>query len=94
MSILNRWTAAALCVFALPALYARESVCLNTGFCLTADSHTVEGQTYILHTGEGTMQFPSNQISEITILPDLPGAPPPSAQTWRQDRNSQFGRFL
>ncbi len=55
-----------------PPLFARESICLNTGFCLTADSHTLEGNTYVLHTGGGTMQFPSSQITEITLLPDLP----------------------
>jgi len=57
-------------------LFARESICLNTGFCLTADSHTVEGDTYVVHSGSGTMQFPSNQISEITLLPDLPDSQP------------------
>ena len=70
-----------ICLLALLAhafpktLWARESVCLNTGFCLTADSHTLEGDTYVLHTGTGTMQFPSNQITEITLLPDLPSNP-------------------
>lgn len=36
---------------------------------------------YVLHTGDGTMQFPSNQISEITVLPDLPGAPLAAAKS-------------
>ncbi len=62
-------------VFAAP-LAARESVCLNTGFCLTADSHTLEGGVYVLHTGGGTMEFPSNQIAEIVALPDLPNNNP------------------
>jgi len=62
-------------LFAVPLL-GRESVCLNTGFCLTADSHTQRGGIYVLRTGGGTMEFPSNQISEITILPDLPGDNP------------------
>ena len=55
-----------------PPLFARESVCLNTGFCMTADSHALEGAFYVLRVGAGTLQFPANQIAEITALPDLP----------------------
>jgi soluble lytic murein transglycosylase-like protein len=68
--------AAAAALFAATAapLFGRESVCLNTGFCLTADSHTLERDVYVLHTGSGTMEFPSNQIAEITVLPDLPNS--------------------
>lgn len=62
-------------LFAAP-LMARESVCLTTGFCLTADSHTQQGDVYVLHTGAGTMEFPSNQIAEIIMLPDLPNNNP------------------
>ena len=68
-------------------LFARESICLNTGFCLTADSHTVEGNTYVLHTGSGTMQFPSNEIAEITLLADLPDTRP-VVKTGNKDTNS------
>lgn len=56
------------------SMFARESICLNTGFCLTADSHTVEGSVYVLHTGTGTTELQASQIAEITILPDLPDA--------------------
>jgi len=62
-------------LFSAP-LPARESVCLNTGFCLTADSHTQRGDVYVLRTGGGTMEFPSNQISQITMLPDPPAVKP------------------
>ena len=55
-------------------LMARESVCLNTGFCLTADSHTRQGKVYVLRAGSGTMEFPAEQIAEIIPLPDLPNA--------------------
>jgi hypothetical protein len=60
-------------VLAAPA-FARESVCLNTGFCLTADSHTLRGNTYVLRTGTGTMELLSNQVAEIIVLPDLPNS--------------------
>ena len=55
-------------------LMGRESVCLNTGFCLTADSHSQQGKVYVLRTGGGTMEFPAEQIAEIIPLADLPSA--------------------
>jgi hypothetical protein len=57
-------------------LFARESVCLTTGFCLTTDSHTQRGAVYVLQTGTGTMEFPANQIAEIVALPDAAHANP------------------
>jgi hypothetical protein len=66
-----------------PLLGARESVCLNTGFCLTADSHTLDGDRYVLRTGDGTMQFPSSQVAGITILPDVPSNHPEENQVAR-----------
>jgi soluble lytic murein transglycosylase-like protein len=65
----------AAAMLAIP-LFGRESVCLNTGFCLTADSHILRGAVYVLQTGNGTMEFPVNQIAEILSLPDLPNANP------------------
>jgi hypothetical protein len=73
----RRWIARAIleaavfCTIASAPLHARESVCLNTGFCFTADSHSLEGDQYVLHTGNGTLEFPRNQIVQITLLPDL-----------------------
>jgi hypothetical protein len=78
----------ALLALSASPLLARESVCLNTGFCLTADSHTIEDGVYTIHTGSGTMQFPSTQVAEITILPDLPNAQPPSQPVSKQATNS------
>ncbi len=69
------WGLTVAALLAAP-LFARESVCLNTGFCLTADSHTQRGNTYVLKTGGGSMEFPSSQIMEIIALPDLPGKNP------------------
>lgn len=80
--------AALLAVASASTLCARESVCLNTGFCLTADSHTVDGGMYVLHTGTGTMQVPSSQIAEITLLADLPDARPPVVPANKRVTNS------
>lgn len=68
-------TATLTALLAIP-LFGRESVCLATGFCLTADSHTQRGSVYVLRTGTGTMEFPASQIAEIIVLPDVPNANP------------------
>ncbi len=75
------WVAGLLAAVLAPTAFARESVCLNTGFCLNADSHTVEGDLYVLHTGNGTVQVSSSQIAEITVLPDFPKDPPVAARS-------------
>jgi len=67
----SKTAALAVTLLAIP-LFGRESVCLATGFCLTADSHTQRGSVYVLQTGTGTMEFPANQIAEIIALPDVP----------------------
>jgi soluble lytic murein transglycosylase-like protein len=59
-------------------LGAREMVCLTSGFCLAADSHTQTGQTLILRSGTGTTEFPADQvaqISEIGTVPEQAGTP-------------------
>ncbi len=82
------WAAAALLALAASPLLSRESVCLNTGFCLTADSHTIDNGLYTIHTGSGTMQFPSTEVTEITMLPDLPNAQPPLKPRSKLSANS------
>jgi soluble lytic murein transglycosylase-like protein len=67
----------------LHPLLARESVCFRTGFCMQADSHTQQGQTFIFQSGGGTMEFPADQISQIVPLPDEP-----VAQTAKSSGNS------
>lgn len=67
---------AAMALVTTPVI-ARESVCLHTGFCLTADSHTLEGNVYVLHQGAGTMELSADQVAEIVVLADLPDANPP-----------------
>jgi hypothetical protein len=69
-------TAALVTALATTPLVARESVCLASGFCLTADSHTQQGSVYVLRIGTGTMEFPANQIAEIIALPEVPNANP------------------
>lgn len=76
--MLNKFSTTAFLAAALLAspLFGKESVCLTTGFCLTADSHMERGSFYVLQTGTGTMEFPANQIAEIVALPDVSNANP------------------
>ena len=39
---------------------------------MEADSHTQRDQTLVLKTGKGTMEFPMEQVADISPLPDLP----------------------
>ncbi len=61
----------ALGVLPLGTLRAQESVCLKTGFCLDADSHLITDGTLIVQSGNGTVQFPLDQIDTITGLPKV-----------------------
>jgi soluble lytic murein transglycosylase-like protein len=68
-------TASLAAVLTVP-VFGRESVCLTSGFCLTADSHIQRGTFYVLRTGTGTMEFPADQVAEVIGLPDVPNANP------------------
>lgn len=41
---------------------------------MQVDSHTQRDQTFVFHSGAGTMEFPASQIAEIQVLPDDPKA--------------------
>jgi hypothetical protein len=57
------------------SLVAKESICFNTGFCMDADSHTQQDGVVRLRTRGGTMEFPADQIAQISVLPDAPASP-------------------
>jgi hypothetical protein len=67
----------ATCLALAGSLVAKESICFNTGFCMEADSHTQLDGVVKLQTRGGTMEFPADQISEISVLPDSPASPEP-----------------
>lgn len=62
---------ALLCLCAL-ACSARETVCLNSGFCLDADSHTQSAGVVILRVGSGSLELPATDIAHIQSLPAIP----------------------
>jgi hypothetical protein len=46
-----------------------ETVCLKTGFCLNADSHTEENGRVLCRVGQGTLEIPATQIFKIETDP-------------------------
>ncbi len=67
-----------VCSFA-GAAFAKEAVVLKTGFSLEIDSHTQDDQMFVCHLGTGTLEFPSDQVERIEIIPDTAGLPAPNA---------------
>jgi hypothetical protein len=66
----------ATCLAFAGVLVAKESICLNTGFCMEAESHTQQDGVVKLRTrGGGTMEFPADQISEISVVSEATATP-------------------
>ena len=65
----------ATCLALAGSLVAKESICFNTGFCMEADSHTQLDGVVKLQTRGGTMEFPADQLAQISVLPDAPASP-------------------
>jgi soluble lytic murein transglycosylase-like protein len=55
---------------------AAERVCLQSGFCLQADSHSPTGQNLALRIGSGSIEVPAGDIESIEAL-----ASPSTAET-------------
>jgi len=56
---------------------AKETVCLKSGFCLEADSHTSADGTFVFQFGQGTIEYPAGDIASIQPIaePVAPAAP-------------------
>jgi hypothetical protein len=62
----------ATCLALAGSLVGKESICFNTGFCMEADSHTRQNGMIELQTRGGTMEFPADQVFQISLLEDTP----------------------
>lgn len=51
---------------------AKETVCLKTGFCLDADSHTQQAEVVIFRVGSGTVEFPVSDVAQIEAVQSAP----------------------
>lgn len=74
-----------LYLLAAGLLQASESVCLKSGFCFEAESHMISEGMLVIQSGKGTLEFPVDQVDNISGLPSPPQIsttllpkPPPS----------------
>ena len=74
-----------LIVFAAASAYAGELAVLQNGFRIAADYHLVSGSLIELHTKQGTLNLPAENIvrfeQEEYIAPPPPEPPPPALPT-------------
>jgi len=59
--------------------FGKEVFYLSNGFHLEADSHTQDGQTLVLHMGQGTVQLGADEVLRVEHVPDPPAPPPAPA---------------
>ena len=52
--------------------FARETVYLTSGFSITADSHTQADGVYVLRVGDGTVEYPADEIRSIVAIAEPP----------------------
>lgn len=57
---------------------AAETICLKSGFCLEADSHSSTGDTLVLQLGSGTLEYAAQDVASIEPLPSEPSTPAPA----------------
>ena len=55
--------------------FAKEQVCLRSGFCLQADSHTQTQDNFQFRIASGVVEFPAVEIARIEALPTPPESP-------------------
>lgn len=49
----------------LRPIFAAETICLKSGFCLEADSHSSTVETIVLHLGSGTLEYAAQDVASI-----------------------------
>ncbi len=70
-----RWySVSALSLLLLSPCLGKEAVYFRTGFSLEVDSHTQEDQMLVFRIGDGTLQFPIDEVLRIDAVADSPGA--------------------
>jgi transglycosylase-like protein with SLT domain len=77
-------------LFGALSCFARESVCLKTGFCLEADSHRIDGTLLALQVGGGTIELAADQIHSIETLASRPTSVPKAIHS--DDAESSIAR--
>ena len=65
----------AILIAAASICTAAESICLKTGFCVQAASHTQDGPTLQVRVGSGNITFPAADVAHIDFYPDAAVTP-------------------
>lgn len=45
-----------------------ETICLKTGFCLEAESHSATADAFVLHVASGTLEISPGEVASIQVL--------------------------
>jgi hypothetical protein len=69
--------------------FAGETVYLNSGFFLVADSHTQSDGTYVFRIGAGTVEVAERDVREIVSSPDAVQLRPATVNTLPLDLKPQ-----
>jgi hypothetical protein len=48
---------------------ARETMCLNNGFCIEAESHITENGRVVCRTAKGTLELPADVVASFSPIP-------------------------
>jgi hypothetical protein len=64
------------CLSIAASCFGAETVFLTNGFTLQGDSHKVDGNSIIIYSAGGTLQFPASLVARIETLPDRPDVSP------------------
>ncbi|MBV8553017.1 MAG: lytic transglycosylase domain-containing protein [Acidobacteriaceae bacterium] len=67
---LRRVVGCAVLLISVEACSAKELVCLKSGFCLQADSHRSSNGTLVLRLGQGTLEYPEENVASIQSVPE------------------------
>ena len=77
----------ALCLILLCGVFvctAEEMVCLKSGFCLRASSHTGDTGRLVFCIGAGSVEFQAEEIATIEqVAGSVPAKPEPSRIYWK-----------
>lgn len=55
-------------MLAAHSCFAAETICLKSGFCLEAESHSTTADAFVLHLGSGTVEISPQDIDSIQVL--------------------------
>jgi hypothetical protein len=71
-----RFAGFVLCFGLVLPCFGGETIYLANGFSFEAESHAVQGESILVHTGTGTLEFPKNEVRRIEPIAAMQVAKP------------------